>query len=184
MYLALFLAPWVLVYALSTMAMNHRDLFQERGVPPSFEREREFTYDGAFGGASPKQIARQLLLTLDMDGAHQVNARSDGVLVIQRLDPISPRRITYTPQTRTLLIEKQVFQPHAFLERMHRRRGSQHDYVLEDTWAFSVDLFIAAMVFWSLSGLWMWWQLKVTRLLGLVCLAGGIAVFAFYLVTI
>jgi hypothetical protein len=28
MYLALFLTPWMLIYALSTMAMNHRELFK------------------------------------------------------------------------------------------------------------------------------------------------------------
>ena len=40
---------------------------------------------------------------------------------------------------------------------------------------------IAAMVFWALSGLWMWWEMKATRRLGLLALLGGAAVFAFYL---
>jgi hypothetical protein len=183
MYIALFMAPWVLVYALSTAAMNHRDLFQKRDVPPPFEKEREFVYDGAFDGLTPKQMAAQILLTIGMDGAHHANMR-DGILTINRQDPVAPRRITYHPQTRTVRIERQVFQPHAFLERMHRRRGFQHDYFLEDAWAFSVDLFIAAMVFWAFSGLWMWWQLKATRGLGLLCLCGGAALFAFFLAVI
>ena len=34
MYLALFLTPWMLVYALSTMAMNHRQFFTKRGDNP------------------------------------------------------------------------------------------------------------------------------------------------------
>ncbi|MCZ6635698.1 MAG: hypothetical protein O7G87_20055, partial [bacterium] len=69
-------------------------------------------------------------------------------------------------------------------ERMHRRRGYQHKYALEDTWAFSVDLVILAMVFWVGSGLWLWWELKVTRLWGTVCLGIGIGLFALFLSTI
>jgi hypothetical protein len=47
-----------------------------------------------------------------------------------------------------------------------------------------VDLFIAAAVLWALSGLWMWWELKATRGLGLLSLAAGAALFAFFLVTL
>jgi hypothetical protein len=39
------------------------------------------------------------------------------------------------------------------------------------------------MVFWVASGLWMWWEMKVTRRLGLTALAGGVGVFALYLLT-
>ena len=40
------------------------------------------------------------------------------------------------------------------------------------------------MVFWVLSGLWMWWEMKVTRGLGLAALLGGVGLFAFYLLTL
>jgi uncharacterized iron-regulated membrane protein len=45
----------------------------------------------------------------------------------------------------------------------------------------SVDLVIVAMVFWVLSGLWLWWEMKVTRGFGMLSLAGGIGLFVFYL---
>ena len=41
--------------------------------------------------------------------------------------------------------------------------------------------FVAGVIFWALSGLWMWWELKVTRRLGALALAGGVALFAFFL---
>ena len=188
MYLALFLAPWMLMYALSTMAMNHRDFFKAYygGTPAGFETEREETYTGVFPeNAKPWMVAEQILHDLNLEGTYGVRGRLDrGRITITRQDPIVPRRITYTTQDNKLVVEKQIFRTSAFLERMHRRRGYRHNYVLEDTWAVSVDLVILAMVFWAASGLWMWWELKTTRKWGTICAVGGTAVFCFFLFTI
>lgn len=182
LYLALFLTPWVLMYSLSTFVMNHRAQF--RGRPPSqpkWERVSERVYDGQFpGGADHAVKARQLLMSFDLDGAHQASMR-EGKLVIQRNLALQPVRLTFTPESKQLVIERQTLEGSAFLERMHRRRGFQHPYALEDAWAFSVDLFIAGVLFWALSGLWLWWELKVTRALGGLALLAGLSLFAFFL---
>lgn len=187
LYLALFLAPWVLMYALSTMAMNHRHAFQEvygKGPPP-WRAERTLTYDGTFApDAAPRDISRQLLASLGLDGHHQVQRRPDGTIVINRQDLVTPRRITYTPATRQVAIERQEARPNALLERFHRRRGYGTGYALDTAWAVTVDLVIAACVFWAVSGLWMWWEMKPTRAAGAAALSGGMAVFALYLFAI
>ncbi|WP_321476715.1 PepSY-associated TM helix domain-containing protein [uncultured Paludibaculum sp.] len=188
MYLALFLTPWVLMYTASTFVMNHREWFKDLygGPPKPAVFEREMAYDAAFPeGASAKQMARQILQSQNMEGAFNANRRmKDDALIIQRLDPITPRRLTYEPASKKLTIEKVPWESRGFLERMHRRRGYQHDYALEDAWAVSVDLFIAVMVFWVLSGLWMWWEMKLTRRTGALFALGGTALFALFLVTI
>lgn len=183
MYLALFLSPWVLVYALSTIAMNHRE--HVGTGPPVFRLEAEQPYSAVFpDNAAPREMAVQILRDLGMDGAHGAQRPAGGKLVINRFDPIQPKRLTYDAEQHTVRIESVEFRTPAFLERMHRRRGFQHNYALEDTWAFSVDLFIAAMIFWVLSGLWMWWEMRVTRKLGALFALGGLALFAFFLMTI
>ncbi len=183
MYLALFLFPWMLMYALSTLAMNHRRWFA--GPAPAFERERELVYDGVFPeGAAPRTMSAQILASLDLDGAHTVTRRGDDALVINRNDLVTPRRLTYSPADGRVVIEAQPMRASAFLERFHRRRGYATGYTLDTMWAVSVDVVIAAMVFWALSGLWMWWEMKVTRGYGLIAFAGGSALFAFYLVAI
>ena len=188
MYLALFLAPWMLMYGLSTLAMNHRRFFEEiyGPGPPPFVKERELTYDGVFPpGADAKVVASQLLVSLNMDGAHGATRRaSDGAVVINRNDFLEPRRITYTPADGKVVIEKMPYRTNTFLERAHRRRGFAQAYIRDDLWAFSVDLVIAAMIFWVLSGLWMWWELKVTRVLGALFMLGGASLFVFYLATL
>jgi hypothetical protein len=187
MYLALFLFPWVLMYALSTLVMNHRALFVgaygEGPIP--FVEERRLVYDAAFPeNAELRTISTAILTSVGLDGAHAVSRRKDGTIAINRNDLLTPRRLTYSPSDRTLVIEKMQARPNAFLERFHRRRGYATGYGLDTVWAVSVDAFIVAMVFWVLSGLWMWWEMKVTRLLGLAALLAGAGVFAMYLLTL
>ena len=187
MYLALFLFPWMLMYALSTLAMNHRGFFAARygPGPVPFEHERTFTYDGVLPeNAELRTISRQILTSLDLDGAHGVTRRKDGAIVITRNDLITPRRLTYTPADRTLLVERMTHRPNAFLERFHRRRGYATGYGLDTAWAVSVDLVIVAMVFWVLSGLWMWWEMKVTRGFGWWAALAGLGSFALFLLTL
>jgi hypothetical protein len=187
MYLALFLFPWLLMYALSTAVMNHRAWFVDEsgaGAPP-FERERELAYDGIFPDtADLRSISRQILSSLDLDGAHGVSRRKDGAIVITRNDLLTPRRVTYTPSTHVLLIERMPHRTNTMLERFHRRRGYTTGYALDTVWAASVDVAIGAMVFWVLSGLWMWWEMKVTRAAGALALASGAGLFALFLATI
>ena len=187
MYLALFLSPWMLMYAVSTLAMNHRASFVEmygRGPVP-VEKERELTYHGALPeGAAPTTISKQILISLNLDGAHGVNRREDGALVINRNDLVQPRRITYYPADNKLVIEKTQYRTNALLERFHRRRGYATGYGIDTVWAVSVDVAIAGMIFWVLSGLWMWWEMKAIRKLGALAMLGGLGLFAFYLLTI
>jgi hypothetical protein len=183
MYLALFLFPWILMYALSTLAMNHRALFA--GSPSPLEKERELVYDGVFPeSATLRMQSAQILASIGLDGSHSVNRRPDGTIVITRNDLMTPRRVTYTPADRRLIIEKAPFRAPALLERFHRRRGYDTTYHLDTAWAVSVDLAIAAMVFWGLSGLWMWWEMKVTRGLGAWALCAGAALFGLFLLTL
>jgi hypothetical protein len=186
MYLALFLFPWMLMYAISTAAMNHRASFTASGAAPlTYERERMLDYGGFFpDGADVRTISRQILSSLDLEGSHGVARRADGAIVITRNDLLTPRRLTYTPADRTILIERLPRRANALLERFHRRRGYSTGYVVDTAWAISVDLVIAAMLFWVLSGLWMWWEMKVTRLLGASALLGGAGLFAFYLMVL
>src|SRR4029453_1992279 len=98
-------------------------------------------------GGELKTTSRQILASLDLDGAHGVTRRKDGAIVINRNDLITPRRITFTPETRTLLVERMERRPNAFLERFHRRRGYATGYRLDTTWAVIVDAVIVAVVF-------------------------------------
>src|SRR6185436_340235 len=88
MYLALFLAPWMLMYALSTLAMANREFVQTfyATKTPALTVEREMDYSRAFpAGTTPDQMGQQILEDLGLDGTHRVSGGKDGKpLVIER----------------------------------------------------------------------------------------------------
>lgn len=186
MYMGLFLIPWMLMYAVSTMVMNHREFVQSfySTKAPAMVTERELEYSHSFpSDATPQQIGQQILRDIGLEGTHRVSGGKNGKpVVIDRQHAWAPRRITWDPGTQKLLIQKEEFRSATFLERMHRRRGFQQPHLLEDTWASSVDIAVVAMVFWSLSGVWLWWELRPTRLWGTLCGVLGWIVFALFLV--
>ena len=185
MLTGLFLGPWMLMYALSTLVMTHREyvLSFYPTKTPAMVTERELEYSRSFPtNATREQIAGQILRDLSMDGTHRVSGGRDGKpLVINRHHPLSTWRLTFSPSTHKLVIEREEFRALTFLERLHRRRGYDQPYALEDTWGFTVDVAVIAMVFWSLSGIWLWWELKLTRGWGTLALVAGLALFAVFL---
>ena len=181
MYLALFLAPWMVGYALSTIAMNHR-----APRPTVFIKERDETYPNSFEpGTPPREVARQILSDLNLDGAFGVQGPTpDGRITINRQGMLSPRRIIFNTADRHLVVERMDLETSGFLNRFHRRRGYQQPYAADRVMAISVDAVIVAMVFWALSGLWMWWEMRATRLWGLACAATGLGIFVLFVLTI
>lgn len=184
MYAGLFLAPWVLMYAVSTIAMNHREHLGTK--PPVFSKEYERRYNAVFSDSvTPRQRAEQILRDLGMDGAFNVGRpAADGTLVINRQDLVRPRRVTYKPVNNTVLVESAEVSGPQVLERMHRRRGYAQPYARDRIWGVLVDAFVAISLIWAFTGAWLWWELKVTRRFGALCLAGGLALFVLFLVTI
>lgn len=181
MYLALFLAPWMIGYAVSTVAMQHR-----MPRPTTFIKESERDYPNQFEpGTPPREIAQQILSDLSLEGAFGVQGPTpDGRLTINRQGMLSPRRITFTPQNRRIVVERLELETSGFLNRFHRRRGYQQPYAADLAMAISVDAVIIAMVFWALSGLWMWWEMRATRWWGLACAATGMGIFIMFVLTI
>ncbi len=185
MYLALFFTPWVAVYALSTLLFNHgirggTAAGGPEGAPISFVKESESVYSRIFPiGTTPKVMAEQILADLKLSGTHFAFERMDGMVIINRRDPLTPRRLTYDPDTGDLLVERQVMGFPTWLRTLHHRTGFKEGETRENSWALSVDLAILAMIFWTASGIWMWVELRATRKWGLVCALGGIGLFTF-----
>ena len=188
MYVGLFLMPWILMYALSTLVMNHRAAFKEHygGSLVRWVKEDERRYTGQFAGQTePKVMAEQILRELRLEGNFAANMAKNGArLTINRTDPLTPRRITYTSTDNKLVIEKQEFRAQPFLESLHRRRGYNNRYSVDTAWAVSVDVATIGILLWVASGVWMWWELKLTRRTGAMCIAAGLALFALFTFTL
>ena len=184
MYLALFLTPWMAMYALSTIVFNHWEHFTKLygGKMEDWRVERIVPYQRAFPEGTPeKAIGARILDDLALSGGFQVEAGEEGHLVITRLDPVTPRRITYVAGEKRLKVERQVFRTANFLTRVHSRLGYGSAHRAANIWAASVDLSVVATLLWVASGLWMWWELKATRRWGIVFAAVSLALFGMFL---
>jgi len=143
---------------------------------------RELDYSRSFlTNMTREEIGQQILRDLGMEGAHSVSGGRDGrPLVIQRRHALPQRRITFDASKGKIVIEREEFRAATFLERMHRRRGYSQPYALEDTWGFTVDVAVVTMVFWSLSGIWLAWELKTTRMWGALSFVAGLGLFVIF----
>jgi hypothetical protein len=183
MYVALFLTPWMLMYAIGTIGMNHYALLAELygEEDQQFKMVAEMPYRRLFPTeATPRIVAERILKDLGMEGGHSVREGDDGEIIVHRGHPIAPRRITYWPEERKLVVEKQVFRTLNFFTRLHTRVGYSSRYWINSAWAATVDLSVLATFFWLFSGFWIWWELKKTRRLGLWVALGGLALFGLF----
>ena len=69
MYLALFLTPWVLVFALSSVIFNHLKFFSGGKPLAQFEQGEELPYEAAFSdGIESREAGLQILRDLGRGG--------------------------------------------------------------------------------------------------------------------
>lgn len=61
-----------------------------------------------------------------------------------------------------------------FLLRLHTAHGYPSSGGVRWVWAVIVDVMAGVMCFWGLSGILMWWQIKSTRLIGMVTVILGL----------
>lgn len=186
--LGMFLTPWVIMYAASTIVMQHRELFtgDHRRVEPEYEVVREVAYSvGVEQGESSEAVASRILEYLDLEGAFRTRGSWEaGTFEIRRNRPIGSYRITWDGESERLIVEKQGFGLAFFLEVLHRRSGFAQPFWANDAWAVIVDLFIVGILAWAVTGLFLWWKIKPTRKLGAVCMVVGTALFVFLVSTI
>lgn len=188
MYLALFLTPWMIIYALSGLVLNHfpavRSLYGTQFNRFEKVGEREFT--AAFSAdATPRMIGAQILDHLGLAGSFFVQgAPEQPRLVINRNSAFAAHRITYFRGENRLLIEKQQFVAPVFLNRAHFRHGYEQSYASTRIWAVTVDLAVVGMLFWIGSGLWMWWEVRPARGWGAACAVAGCGLFGLLLATL
>ncbi|HVW86073.1 MAG TPA: hypothetical protein VHB50_15395 [Bryobacteraceae bacterium] len=183
MYLGLFLTPWLTMYALSTIVFNHWGRINQYygGKMGQYEPEKEVPYHKAFGAHEPlREKGVQILRDLNLSGSFGIR-EDEGRIIIDRRDPVRPRRITYAADQGKLIVERQSFRAAQLLTTLHSQVGYENKLKRVRIWAFSVDLSTVATILLVFTGFWMWWELKVTRVWGMVFVVSGLALVGLFL---
>lgn len=183
LYTGLFLAPWMVVYAASAVFLNHRQWLVERLdiTPPQWEVEREVEFDAGDGfPRDPAGQAKAILKHVNLDGAHRIAGKPDALqLVILRICGSGHYRVTWRRGSSLIVVERQrPFSLWRLVHFLHFRCGYGQPYFAHRVWAVLVDAVGVSMLLWAVSGVYLWARRPRKRLLGGVCVALGILVFA------
>jgi hypothetical protein len=182
LYLGIVLTPWFLMYAFSSVVLNHRQWFQaiyDDGIPAWKVRfEREYSLPTiAEEEDDPYDVAEKILSDTGLQGRHSARFTREGNLEVYRNSFLSTVRLTYYPEKERLVAEDERFRWDRFFTRMHTRGGLNGFSFLDTLWAVMVDLVVVSTFIWIVSGLYIWWKLPRFRFWGWVSLAGGLAGF-------
>ena len=188
MYLALFLTPWMVVYALSSFVFNHHAFFSGGKPLAQFEKVAELPYEAVFSdGIEPREAGLQILRDLDREGAFWVGQNqklSAERFTVNRNRAIGPERIHYYPRENKVIIERQKTTTASLLVGLHLKHGIGHPGIAANLWGIVLDLVIVGMLFWVLSGVWMWLGIKPARFWGGVSGLVGLGLFLLFMFTV
>ncbi len=186
LYLGMLLIPWLLVFGLSTFMFNHGDSFHPlRPADPQFVPlwEKGYTLPRPITDTNLREVAAQLLADNGLRGAF--GARQQGnVLNITLQNFLEPTKLTYNLNTKQLRAEKKKFAWVEVLQRLHFRAGYNGSSLLANVWPVIVDVFCVTMLIWILTGLYLWWKIRVSRRWGWITIGGGMLTMALLLATL
>jgi hypothetical protein len=182
LYTGLFLAPWMLAYAISGFCLNHNEWFTQRlHLAPAWQvvRETGFTPDATFPKV-PEDQAEAILKHLELQGPHRMMGTPDAnQLTMIRLCCAGHYRITWQRQQSRLVVEQQKpFSFYSLVNCLHFQHGYDQKYLAHMGWAVIVDAVTISTVIWIVSGVWLWARRPRKRLLGGVCVIVGSLLFA------
>lgn len=187
LYLGLFLTPWVLMYAASSIPFSHNDYFEERDKAlgkPLWTKTFEGPYDlGTLPEAGPlKPLGAKIVRDFHMeDSSYGVYRQSPKQLNIYVHTFWKSTQFKYFPDEKRMTAEDRRFRWEHFLTGMHARGGFEDKRFFPTLWAVVIDLVCLGFVTWLLSGLYMWWTLPGLRKWGWVAIGGGLVSFALFM---
>ncbi len=180
LYTGLFLAPWMIVYAVSAFFLNHNEWFTEGlELRPDWKNvcQREFTPGPEFPETREEQ-ALAILRHVDLEGPHRlIGDPNASRLVMFRYCGTGHYRVSWSPPGGNVVVDKQ--QPTSFysvVNALHFRAGYE-PYFAALTWAVIVDATTTSTVIWVISGIYLWARRPRKRLLGGLCLIAGTLLF-------
>lgn len=183
LYTGLFLAPWMIIYALSAFYLNHYTAVSEylNIKPASFQLISETPFNPGDDFPHEREArAEAILQHVDLDGPFRFQGPPNAnQFTINRLSGSGNYRVTYLPRAAVIKVEQQgPFSTWRFINFLHFRHGYNFSSTPYAIWAVAVDLSAFSMILWVVSGIYIWARLRNKRFWGSVSLIAGVALFA------
>lgn len=173
LYLGIAVSPFLLVFAVSTILLNH-------GVTPSPIEEKSTVpiqiENGMEGGALVESVLNQLQLTGEVVGRGQVR---NGRTMVRVAKPGNVKIITVDIEKREAVVLERSFGLMDTMRYLHLNPGPHKSpsWIFSKMWGWVADSTVYITLFLTLTGIYMWAVLKSERKAGLIALGSG--AFAF-----
>lgn len=179
LYMGIALAPWFLLYAASSVVLNHgswvKRTSKDAGWQTLFERDYQmapFTED-----SDPWELGEKLLIEVGMKGRYRAWFEDDNSLVVSRRKFISTIDLTYDPVKKRLEAKERKLPWYEAMNQAHFRAGYAFPYFADILWAAMIDLLVLATLLWIASGIYLWVRLGRFRFWGWAAILAGAASF-------
>lgn len=184
LYVGLAVSPFVIVYAVSTVALNHPELLG-RGASPATQIAHVRVPASDDNLTFARDVLRQVGVTGEVKfvrrdvkaGEVEIPVQHAGARSTVTVDLATGRTIIDREEPR--LVESLVFFHKMPGPHVVALRGNSTAVAL---WRWIADTSVLAIIFLAASGLYLWTALRAERTIGLVSLAAGAVVFAALLV--
>jgi hypothetical protein len=186
LYLGLFLLPWVVMFGVSSIPLNHEGYDERPKWTAIAEGPFALTPPAGATAAGLRPLGAEMMKAAGISGGFYVNRANPKQINVNHPNFLHPVRIMYYIDQKRLLAERREFAFRQMLPAMHTRGGYNLGGFWDSVWAVSVDLVAIALVLWMASGLIMWWKLPGTglRRWGWLAIAGGVVSFAVIIATL
>jgi hypothetical protein len=186
LYLGLFLLPWVIMFGVSSIPLNHTGDYGQPAWTPIAEVPFSVEPPAATAPEGLRPFGAQMMQAAGVNGGFYVNRPNPRQVNVNHPNFLHPVRIMYYVDQKRLVAERREFAFRQFLGGMHTRGGYNLGGFWDVMWAVCVDVVSVALILWMASGLYMWWKLPGTGLRGWgwLAIAGGLAAFAVIIATL
>jgi len=181
LYLGLFVAPWVVLFGVSSLPFNHSGL--QRPVTWTMQMDR--SYDLPVGdGANLREVGGRMLADAGLSGGFYASRPGPQQITVTRPSFTDFRRLIYRIDQKRLTVERRSAGWPQILGAMHTRAGFELGSAGNTWWAILVDVLCVALLLWVATGVIMWWQLPASRNWGWVAIGSGSVLFAVLMATL
>ena len=186
LYLALFLAPWFALYAVSSVVFSHNQYFDARNKAQQlpnwttrFEKQ-PYEIDVPEGtGRALRPFADKVVADAGLSGSHGAYRQGPNQINVYIHRPFQSTQVKYFIAEKKLVAEDARFRWDHMLTGMHAKGGFDQGG-WNNVWGVLVDVVCLGFLLWVLTGLYMWWHLPATRNWGWLALISGMVTFAFF----
>ena len=177
LYLGLFISPFILIFSISILVLNHADYFN--ALRPAQELEpvqKRLIHFQPLG--SDSLIAKSVLQQLGITGEIDWISRTDSTFSFPVKRPGQNKRISINTKTGVVLItghDEGILKGTAYLHMMpgqHNARMRGNSFFMK-AWRVATDVFVYFVLFVSATGVFMWYFLRPERNLGIYSLGFG-----------